>query len=240
MDLGYCHFNEGSENIFFQIDVFGVQFSLKQEPGSRVLGHGAVVWDSSVVFAKYMEHNPKLFVDVEGKKVLELGSGCGLAGLCYMIKGAQVTLTDLSKVTDTLTIPNAMSTFSRINSLGSSKFPRLFQPIVTPLDWTDREASLAIHSTIEGSVYFDVILLTDCVFNQSLTSDIIATLREHSNHRTEVYCCYEIRDEEINGDFLQQLGIYYQIKRIKTSSLHPNYSNELIQLIRAKLKRKGG
>ncbi len=111
-----------------------------------------------------------------------------------MIKGAQVTLTDLSKVTDALTIPNAQSTFSRVNTLGSSKFPRLSQPIILPLDWTDREASLAIHSS-EENPFFDVILLTDCVFNQSLTPYIISTLREHSNHRTEVYCCYEIRDE---------------------------------------------
>ncbi len=111
-----------------------------------------------------------------------------------MIKGAQVTLTDLARVTNALTVPNAQSTYARINSLGSSKFPHLSQPIVLPLDWSDREASMAIHSG-EGNPFFDIILLTDCVFNQSLTPYIIATLREHSNHRTEVYCCYEIRDE---------------------------------------------
>ena len=30
---------------------------IMQNPDNRVLGHGAVVWDAAVVFAKYMEHN---------------------------------------------------------------------------------------------------------------------------------------------------------------------------------------
>lgn len=67
------------------------------------------MWDSSIVFAKYMEHNPQLFCssDISGKTVLELGSGCGLAGLSFMVKGAEVTLTDLPHIVSELTIPNA-------------------------------------------------------------------------------------------------------------------------------------
>lgn len=82
-------------------------------------GHGAVVWDSSIVFAKYMEYNPQLFTSSEivGKTVLELGSGCGLAGLSFMAKGADVTLTDLSHIVTELTLPNA----------------EVYQPIPSPL-----------------------------------------------------------------------------------------------------------
>jgi predicted nicotinamide N-methyase len=67
------------------------------------------VWDSSIVFAKYMEHNPQLFCssDISGKTLLELGSGCGLAGLSFMVKGAEVTLTDLPHIVEELTGPNA-------------------------------------------------------------------------------------------------------------------------------------
>lgn len=56
-----------------------------------------------------MENNPKIFSHSEltGKKVLELGSGCGLAGLSFMIKGAEVVLTDLLPVTTVMTTPNA-------------------------------------------------------------------------------------------------------------------------------------
>lgn len=56
-----------------------------------------------------MENNPQLFSssDIVGKTVLELGSGCGLAGLSFMVKGAEVTLTDLPHIVNELTIPNS-------------------------------------------------------------------------------------------------------------------------------------
>ena len=63
-----------------------------QNPDSRILGHGAVVWDAAVVFAKYMEHNlsQKEFstTKLKSQTVIELGSGCGLIWLvsllCYV------------------------------------------------------------------------------------------------------------------------------------------------------------
>jgi hypothetical protein len=85
--------------------------------------------------------------------------------------------------------------FSRVRSVGSPTI-QLSTPRVLPLDWTDRAASISLSSSSD-SPYFDFILMTDCVFNGSLTSSIIETLREHSNSKTEVYCCYEIRDEVI-------------------------------------------
>jgi predicted nicotinamide N-methyase len=56
-----------------------------------------------------MEHNSQDFCSTEmaGKTVLELGSGCGLAGLSFMVKGAEVTLTDLPQIVSQLTMTNA-------------------------------------------------------------------------------------------------------------------------------------
>ena len=58
--------------------------------------------------AKYMEHNPSLFSAsvCYDRMVLELGSGCGLTGLAYMMKGAKVVMTDLECVINALTRPN--------------------------------------------------------------------------------------------------------------------------------------
>jgi hypothetical protein len=55
--------------------VFGQTISIFQNPASRDLGHGAVVWDASVVFAKYMEQNSKEYdvKKLKAKRVLELG-----------------------------------------------------------------------------------------------------------------------------------------------------------------------
>lgn len=42
---------------------------------------GAVMWDSGVVLGKFLEHavDSGLLL-LQGKKVVELGSGCGLVG----------------------------------------------------------------------------------------------------------------------------------------------------------------
>jgi hypothetical protein len=108
-NMGYCHFNEDGSQTLFAINVFGVDLVIRQNPASRSLGHGAVVWDASVILAKYMEFTPKLFnaTALTGKTVLELGSGCGLGGICFMMKGARVLFSDLRVVVEELTANNA-------------------------------------------------------------------------------------------------------------------------------------
>ena len=55
---------------------------------------GNYVWPSSYVLAKWLSSNA---AETQGKTVLELGSGCGLAGLTVAAMGAakEVILTDL-------------------------------------------------------------------------------------------------------------------------------------------------
>ena len=66
------------------------------------------MWDAGVVMAKYMEFNPSLFSGTAcyNQIVLELGSGCGLTGLAFVMKGAKVVMTDLECVINALTRPN--------------------------------------------------------------------------------------------------------------------------------------
>ena len=79
---GYCHFNNDGGNTTFNIEMLGEEFQIDQLPSNRSIGHGAVVWDAAVVFSKYTEVNNKDFEPKKwkGKRVLELGSGTGLAG----------------------------------------------------------------------------------------------------------------------------------------------------------------
>jgi predicted nicotinamide N-methyase len=105
---GYCHFNNDGKNTSFRINLFDMDLDIEQDPGSRDLGHGAVVWDAAVVLAKYMEKNYKDYdtKTLSKRTVLELGSGCGLAGIAFMMKGAEVSCTDLLNVTQRLTEKN--------------------------------------------------------------------------------------------------------------------------------------
>ena len=66
-----------------------------KDPASDNLG--TTIWDASVILVRYMERNPQLYSrrKLEGKRVLELGAGCGLAGMYFALQGAHVTFTDL-------------------------------------------------------------------------------------------------------------------------------------------------
>ena len=54
-----------------------------------------------MILVRYMERNPQLYSrrKLEGKRVLELGAGCGLAGMFFALQGAHVTFTDLVRDT---------------------------------------------------------------------------------------------------------------------------------------------
>lgn len=120
--MNFCHFNESGRDTLYKISLFNQFFQFHQNPGSRDIGHGAVVWDASIIFAKYVENNLKdfEFEKMHCKRVLELGSGCGLAGLTLMLRGAEVVLTDLPIVVTALTERNAKVRLTCVASLIAS------------------------------------------------------------------------------------------------------------------------
>lgn len=196
MSANYCHFNEGSQDSYFSITLFGDELRLRQSPSSQSLGHGAVVWDASVVFSKYMESNAKEFdpSKVAGKTVLELGSGCGLAGIALMLRGAVVTCTDMRKVVESLTERNVQNIYTQVKlereSNGETiKSTPLCRPCVVSVDWTDPGPNDQLLNC------YDFILLTDCVFSMELVDDLVRTIMYYTGPKTTIICCHEIRDE---------------------------------------------
>ena len=244
---GYCHFNDGGtgKNRYFKISLFGHDLMILQNPDSRILGHGAVVWDAAVVFAKYMEHNlsQKEFstTKLKSQTVIELGSGCGLAGIAFMLRGASVTLTDLPGVVDALTEKNASTIYTQIAlslSAGdeSPSTCPLQRPQVFPVDWTDSLSNKEEKGDTTQS--YDVILLTDCVFSATLSIGLVATILKYCGEKSSVICCHEIRDEQANAAFLQEFSKYFDWKRIPRSRLHPDFNNDLIEIIVGKPLRR--
>ncbi|XP_034710317.1 protein N-lysine methyltransferase METTL21A isoform X2 [Vitis riparia] len=77
------------------LDACGHSLSIFQSPSS--LGKpgvtGSVMWDSGVVLGKFLEHavDSGLLL-LQGKKVVELGSGCGLVGLRLLKKNVETNL----------------------------------------------------------------------------------------------------------------------------------------------------
>ncbi|OVA07416.1 Nicotinamide N-methyltransferase-like [Macleaya cordata] len=80
------------------LEACGHRLSISQSPSSMTTPGvtGAVMWDSGVVLAKFLEHAvDSSSLILQSKKIVEIGSGCGLVGCIAALLGAQVILTDL-------------------------------------------------------------------------------------------------------------------------------------------------
>lgn len=76
-------------------------------------------------------------------------------------------------------------------SSGADGGQPIIRPVVAPLDWTRP------FECPEGAPAppYDLVLLTDCVFSAELSPSLVDTIVSVAGPKTEVYCCYEIRDE---------------------------------------------
>lgn len=158
-------------------------------------GHGvaAVVWDSAVVLGTYMDSNAHL---IQGKKVLELGAGTGLAGLVAASLGADVTVTEREEA-----MPHLKSTVEN-NTVGKS-----WSITSLVVDWTDD------HNTDSVQDY-DIIIGADIIYIEETFKDLLKTLKtfaKNSNILVLISCRirYE-RDEK----FLNMLREYFDVTKV--------------------------
>ncbi len=83
-------------------------------PSPLVTGAGFLLWEANWLLLRLL-HEQQLATVLQGRRVLELGSGTGLAGLCVAAVGAHVLLTDLPSVVEGILEPNI-----RRNASGST------------------------------------------------------------------------------------------------------------------------
>ena len=86
----------------FVLQVGGQQLQIKQILNSELagIGTGGMVWDAAVALCMYLH---KRFADTDelkGKRVIEVGSGTGIVGICCAVLGGDVVITDMGPILD--------------------------------------------------------------------------------------------------------------------------------------------
>ncbi|ESO99207.1 hypothetical protein LOTGIDRAFT_141991 [Lottia gigantea] len=168
----------------------GHSFTIKQNFGS--LGVAAVVWDSAIVLGEYLEKNKEV---IEGKYVLELGSGTGLTGMVAALLGGEVTVTERQETLQSL---NLMVK----NNMPKDKKDRIH---VRELDWTK--------SLEEFQEHYDVILGADIIYIKETFDDLQRTLVHLANKDTIVLLSCKIRYDR-DTDFLKVLEKDFSLKLV--------------------------
>ncbi|KAJ9050431.1 Septin-6 [Entomophthora muscae] len=176
-----------------------------------------VVWDSSIVLSKYIETLVALLkLDLNSKRVLELGAGKGVVGIACAILGATVTLSDAPEAIPTL------SEVVRLNKLNASISSKGCIERVVALDWIS--CSQGIFAEDLAHSPFDFIVASDVIWVDWLVEPLIKTLAGFMNQTTIAYLAYQQRGARCHPLFLKSMqknGLKYNI--IPFQDLHPQY-----------------
>nr|XP_016468373.1 PREDICTED: protein N-lysine methyltransferase METTL21A-like isoform X1 [Nicotiana tabacum] len=191
------------------IDACGRSLSILQSPSN--LGTpgvtGSVMWDSGVVLGKFLEHAVESGrIHLQGKKVVELGSGCGLVGCIAALLGGQVILTDLP---------------DRLRLLKKNVEANLYGDVrgsatVDELTWGD-ELDHDIKDPLP-----DYVLGSDVIYSEGAVMDLLATLLNLSGTQTTVILAGELRNDAILEYFLQAAAEDFTIGRVDQNQWHPD------------------
>jgi predicted nicotinamide N-methyase len=122
---------------------------------------GRSVWDGAVVLARFLEaHHDTFLTPAASRRIIEIGAGCGLAGMVaarITQRPADVVLSDLPEVLDQL----------RFNCAAN----QLAACPVLSLDW-----NLPLSVDIQALAPFDLILGADILYMHVHPPQLLATL----------------------------------------------------------------
>ncbi|EJT98025.1 hypothetical protein DACRYDRAFT_96680 [Dacryopinax primogenitus] len=144
---------------------------------------GHYLWNSGICLAKYLEHNPTLYA---GSNVLELGAGGGLPALVTALRGAKKTV--ISDYPDRALVENIEVNVER-------NVPEKERSEVAVLGYVWGADTTPLLSTISPSRYFDLVLLSDLIFN-------------HSQHEALLKSCELLTDPHPQSDQPSVLVFY--------------------------------
>lgn len=124
-------------------------------------GCGGKAWEAAELLSSYLKH--RIERDEFGyETVLELGSGTGFVGLCLAaLSSAKITITDLD-----IFVPLIQKNVEL--NLTKEEMERVE---AEKLHWGD-----PLSSSIVGKLPFDLVLIADCVYLESLFDILVQTL----------------------------------------------------------------
>ncbi|XLS83709.1 hypothetical protein HN51_033875 [Arachis hypogaea] len=230
------------------LEVLGHELQFTQDPNSKHLG--TTVWDSSLVFAKFLERNCRKGrfspAKLKGKRVIELGAGCGVSGFGMALLGCDVIVTDQKEV-----LPLLQRNVERNISRVMQKNPESFGSIkVAELQWGDESHIKAVDPP------FDYIIGTDVVYVEHLLEPLLQTILALSGPRTTILVCHstflkfvilihqfppliltfsmklghEIRSTCVHEKMLEMWKQNFDVKNVPKSKMDETYQHPSIQL----------
>ncbi|KAF5819827.1 putative lysine methyltransferase, S-adenosyl-L-methionine-dependent methyltransferase [Helianthus annuus] len=215
-------------------EVMGYQLQFCQDPNSKHLG--TTVWDASMVLVKYLEKNCRKGKfspsKLKGKRVIELGAGCGVAGFGMAMLGCDVVSTDQVEVLPLL-MRNVERNTSRIMQMNPDA-DSIGSITAAELSWGNDDHIRALDPP------FDYIIGTDVVYAEHLLEPLLHTMLALSGPKTTILIGYEIRSTNVHEQMIQLWKKHFEVKTLPKSKMDIKYRHPSIQLYIMTLKTPEG
>ncbi|CAL9205120.1 unnamed protein product [Musa hybrid cultivar] len=200
------------------IDTCGHCLTVLQSPSSMSTPGvtGAVMWDSGIVLGKFLEHAVDSgTLSLHGKRVVELGAGCGLVGCIAALLGADVMLTDL---------PDRLKLLKKNVDLNVEGWNKRGSARVSELTWGDD-----IDTELLDPMP-DIVLGSDVVYSEAAVDDLLSTLKQICGCHTTVFVAGELRNDAVLEYFLEGAMKEFVVGRVDQSQWHPDYRSDRVAL----------
>lgn len=202
----------------------------------KSLGKGGLCWDAAFILAEHLLANVGSWCLKERPttRVLELGSGTGLAGLAIakFVDGCSVTITDLPPLLD-LMESNIVRNFdlkskqSDQNCLQSNPIESSTVAHARILRWGETEDYPPDHEQI------DLLIAADVVATIYSAPPLVQTLYDLAGDNTKMFLSYKHRKDDLMQDFFAQLGERFQhVKRIQPCTRNRNPGVFILEISR--------
>ncbi|PIA60155.1 hypothetical protein AQUCO_00400803v1 [Aquilegia coerulea] len=215
----------GQSSLRLNLEACGQRVIISQSPSSMTTPGvtGAVMWDSGIVLAKFLEHAVDSgFLLLQTKKIVELGSGCGLAGCIAALLGAQVILTDLP---DRLKLLRK-NVEANINAGGRGTHG---SASVRELTWGDYPDLDLIDPPP------DYVIASDVIYSEGAVTDLLETLKQLCGMQTTVILTGELRNDVVLECFLELAMKDFTLGRVYQEHWDPDYrSSRVVMLVLVK------
>ncbi|MBA0828830.1 hypothetical protein Goarm_013462 [Gossypium armourianum] len=205
-----------------QLQVRDSQLSIQQDNGSFHVGTS--VWPCSLVLAKFAEHwapsSPTTTTDnpyydlldfhTRRRRAIELGTGCGAAGMAFHLLGLQdIILTDISPVMPALK-----------HNLKRNK-PVLGKNMKTSiLYWNNKDQIRGVNPP------FDVVIAADVVYIEESVGHLVGAMEALVSDDGVILLGYQLRSPEADKLFWEMCEKVFVIEKVPHQDLHPDYAYE--------------
>ncbi|KAI4383327.1 hypothetical protein MLD38_009177 [Melastoma candidum] len=228
-----------TESPVIQLQVGPAVLSLHQDNSSMHVG--TTVWQSSLVLVKFVERWSQTLITSSnpdgssyrsvldfgvGKRAIELGSGCGAAGMGLFLLGlTDILLTDISPVMPAL----------KLNLKRNKPVLRNKALKASVLYWNNKEQIRA------SKPPFDYVIAADLVYLEDNVGHLVDAMEALVKSDGVVLLGYQLRCPLADAKFWEICEKVFDKEKVPKEHLHPEYTFEEsdVYILRKKATEQG-